>query len=71
MSAKVYMCTDLEGASGVTQESQSFADAGRYEAARRSLTYDVNAAVHGAQDAGAEHVVVVDGHGHHSGYNFL
>jgi len=68
---KVYISTDLEGASGVTQESQSFADAARYEGARLSLTRDVNAAVLGARDAGAEEVVVLDGHGHHSGYNFV
>jgi len=71
MAVKVYISTDLEGASGVTQESQSFADAGRYEEARRSLTRDVNAAVVGAQNAGAEQVVVLDGHGHHSGYNLV
>jgi D-amino peptidase len=66
---KVYITTDLEGASGVTQESQSFGE--RYESARVSLTRDVNAAVLGARDAGAEKVVVVDGHGHNSGYNFV
>ncbi len=71
MAVKVYISTDLEGASGVTQESQSFADAGRYEEARRHLTRDVNAAVRGAQKADAEQVVVLDGHGHHSGYNLV
>ncbi len=68
--AKVYICTDLEGASGVTQESQSFADQARYEAARLSLTRDVNAAVLGARDAGATEIVVLDGHGVNAGYNF-
>jgi D-amino peptidase len=71
MAAHIYMTTDLEGASGVTQESQSFVDPARYEAARLHLTKDVNAAVLGARDAGADHVVVSDGHGHHSGYNFV
>ncbi len=69
MSAKIYMTTDLEGASGITQESQSFG--ARHESARRHLTYDVNAAVVGAQDGGADHIVVSDGHGHNAGYNFL
>ena len=64
MATKVYMTTDLEGASGVTQESQSFG--ARYESARVSLTKDINAAVLGARDAGADHVVVSDGHGHNS-----
>jgi D-amino peptidase len=67
--SKVYITTDIEGASGVTQESQSFGE--RYEGARMSLTRDVNAAVLGAQDGGAEHVVVLDGHGHNAGYNFV
>jgi D-amino peptidase len=66
---KVYVTTDIEGASGVTQESQSFGE--RYESARVALTRDVNAAVLGARDAGAEHVVVLDGHGHNAGYNFV
>jgi D-amino peptidase len=68
-NAKVYVTTDLEGASGVTQESQSFGD--RYESARLSLTRDVNAAVLGARDGGADEVVVLDGHGHNAGYNFV
>ena len=67
--SSVYMTTDLEGVSGVTQESQSFGE--RYECARVSLTRDVNAAVLGARDAGADLVVVEDGHGHNSGYNLI
>jgi len=67
--AKVYITTDIEGASGVTQESQSFGE--RYESARASLTRDVNAAVLGARDSGAEQVVVLDGHGHNAGFNFV
>jgi len=69
MGAKVYITTDLEGASGVTQESQSFGE--RYESARLQLTRDVNAVVLGAQDAGADHILVSDGHGHNAGYNFV
>jgi len=67
---RIYISTDIEGVSGVTQESQSFADPGRYEAARMSLTRDVNAAVLGARDAGATEIVVLDGHGANAGYNF-
>ncbi len=69
MGSRIYMATDIEGASGVTQESQSFGS--RYESARLQLTYDVNAAVVGAQDSGADHIVVSDGHGHNAGYNFI
>ena len=68
---KVWMTTDLEGVSGVTQVNQSFPDRHRYEPARLSLTRDVNAAVLGARDAGATDIIVLDGHGGNSGYNFV
>ncbi|MFQ6096136.1 MAG: M55 family metallopeptidase [Armatimonadota bacterium] len=68
---KVYMTTDLEGVSGVTQVTQSFSDKHRYEEARISLTRDVNAAVLGARDAGATDIIVLDGHGGNAGYNFV
>jgi len=53
-SLKVFMGTDLEGASGVTQELMTFADQGRYQEGRRALTRDVNAAVCGARAGGAD-----------------
>jgi D-amino peptidase len=61
---KVVMMTDIEGVAGVV----SFADQGypegkHYEAAKRLLTAEVNAAVEGLMAAGAEDVLVVDGHG--------
>lgn len=68
---KVYMMTDMEGASGVTQEAQTFVDQDRYQEGRRALTRDVNAAVTGACQAGADEILVCDGHGGHSGYNFV
>jgi len=64
---KVYIMTDLEGASGLlsardngqigTEGSES------YQRYRRFLTQDVNAAVAGAADAGAGTIVVNDAHG--------
>ncbi len=64
---KVYMCTDLEGISGVVTFNDTGRDTGqagpRYEAARLLLTEDVNAAVQGALDGGASDIIVNDGHG--------
>jgi D-amino peptidase len=44
-------------------EEQVFATGKYYEAARRLLTAEVNAAVAGALEAGVEDVLVIDGHG--------
>ncbi|MGD9498080.1 MAG: M55 family metallopeptidase [Armatimonadota bacterium] len=68
---KVYVATDMEGASGVTQELMTFADQPRYQEGRRALTYDVNAAVRGARAAGATEIIVSDGHGACGGYNLI
>ncbi len=68
---KVYMATDMEGASGICQELMTFADQARYEEGRRALTRDVNAAIRGARAAGADEIVVSDGHGACGGYNFI
>ncbi len=58
------METDLEGVAGVVSfEDQAYADGKYYEAAKRLLTAEVNAAVEGALAAGAEEVLVIDGHG--------
>lgn len=64
---KVYIMTDLEGASGLvnardkgqigTEGSES------YQRYRRFLTQDVNAAVQGAAEAGANVFLVNDAHG--------
>ena len=68
---KVYMATDMEGASGVTQEVMTFAEQARYQEGRRALTRDINAAVRGAMRAGADEVFVSDGHGACGGYNVI
>lgn len=61
---KVLMMTDLEGASGVVSfEDQTGPDSRYYEAAKKLLTAEVNAAVDGLLQAGVEDVLVVDGHG--------
>ncbi|MEM1508363.1 MAG: M55 family metallopeptidase [Thermofilaceae archaeon] len=61
---KVFVMTDLEGATGVAGTWEDFNPGGRlHEEARRMLTRDVNAAVEGAFRGGADEVVVLDGHG--------
>ena len=61
---KIFIMTDLEGATGVAGRWSDF-DPGRreHESARRLLTGDVNAAIEGAFEAGANEIVVLDGHG--------
>jgi len=63
--------TDLEGISGVLTWEQTGRDKkdAEYEKARHLLTQDVNAAIEGALSAGANEVLVTDGHG--GGYNFI
>ncbi len=61
---KIFVMTDLEGATGVAGDWSDFNPGGReHESAKKFLTWDVNAAIHGAMDAGAVDIVVLDGHG--------
>ncbi len=61
---KIFIMTDLEGATGVAGNWSDFNPGGKeHNAARRFLTGDVNAAIEGAFEAGAEEIVVLDGHG--------
>ncbi|MEM2905317.1 MAG: M55 family metallopeptidase [Candidatus Bathyarchaeia archaeon] len=63
-SVKLFIMTDLEGATGVAGTWDDFNPGARqYLAAVRFLTGDVNAAVEGALEAGVETIVVLDGHG--------
>lgn len=58
------LLTDLEGVAGVYSfENQAFPDGKYYEAAKRLLTAEVNAAVDGALESGVTDVLVIDGHG--------
>ena len=61
---KIFVMTDLEGATGVAGTWEDFNPGGReHDSARRFLTGDVNAAVEGAIEAGVDEIVVLDGHG--------
>lgn len=61
---RVFILTDLEGISGITLWKQCTPAGGAlYEASRRLLMGDVNAAVKGCFEGGATAVTVLDGHG--------
>jgi len=62
---RIYLMTDLEGVCGVMNFEDWCTPASRYyERARELLTREVNAAIEGFLEGGAEEVVVADGHGH-------
>jgi D-amino peptidase len=60
---KVFVVSDIEGVSGVTKVGQTSGGAPMYEESRRLYTEEINAAVRGANAAGATEVVVMDCHG--------
>ena len=59
---KILIATDMEGITGVTTWDQVTPGHPEYARFRKQMTQDVNAAVRGAFDAGAEEVIVADGH---------
>ena len=60
---KVYLMTDMEGVCGIIDFDEWVMPTGRYyEEGKKLLTMEVNAAVEGFFNAGADEVVVVDGH---------
>lgn len=62
---KIFLMTDMEGVCGIINHDDWVVPAGRYyEEGKRLLTLEVNAAVEGFFAAGADEVVVVDGHGY-------
>jgi len=60
---KIYIVTDLEGASGVYQFAQTRDPGPRYEQAKEYLMGDIAAVVRGLRAGGAKEIVVLDGHG--------
>ncbi|MGF6377445.1 M55 family metallopeptidase [Paraburkholderia sp. JPY303] len=60
---KVLISTDIEGVAGVFHAEQTRAGNGEYEAARRWMTLEANAAIEGAFAGGATDVWVNDSHG--------
>lgn len=71
---KVYVVTDMEGVDCVVlwrQTGMEGLDDPMYQKARHLLTAEVNAAVEGALEGGANEILVVDGHGANSAYNLV
>jgi len=60
---KIYINTDLEGVCGVFSKEHLFPGERLYPEARKLLSQEVDAAVKGAFDGGADEVIVLDGHG--------
>jgi D-amino peptidase len=59
---KILIAADMEGISGVVHWDHVDPAHGEYARFRRLMTGDVNAAVRGAYDGGADQVVIADGH---------
>lgn len=59
---KILLATDMEGITGVTTWDQVTPGHAEYARFRKLMTEDVNAAVRGVFDAGADEVIVADGH---------
>jgi D-amino peptidase len=59
---KILIAADMEGITGVTHWDQVSPSHAEYPRFRRLMTQDVNAAIRGAFAAGAESVLVTDGH---------
>ena len=63
-TVKVYISVDIEGVAGIVDREQGNPAGGAaYEAGRRLMTRESNAAIAGAFDAGAAEVGVIDSHG--------
>ena len=61
---RVLIGTDIEGVAGVVSfASQTGQDSKYYEDAKKLLTAEVNAAINGLLESGADDILVVDGHG--------
>jgi D-amino peptidase len=63
MAFKAYISVDMEGISGLVHRDHVGRDGKDYEASRRLMTLEANAAIEGAFEGGANEVVVNDSHG--------
>jgi len=59
----VFISVDMEGIAGVISSRECSPSGDDYQYFRRLMTLETNAAIEGAFDAGARHIVVRDGHG--------
>ena len=59
---KILLAVDMEGITGVTNWDQVTPGHSEYARFRKLMTQDVNAAIRGSFEAGADEVIVADGH---------
>lgn len=59
----IFIFTDIEGISGIYSREQVTPAGSRFQEGRDYMTADINACVEGCKAAGADRVVVRDGHG--------
>lgn len=59
---KILIAVDMEGITGVTTWDHVTPGHAEYARFRRLMTQDVNAAIRGACEAGADEIIVADGH---------
>lgn len=59
----VYVSVDMEGITGIVHGDMMGSDGREYDRGRRLMTGDTNAAVEGLANAGADYILVADGHG--------
>jgi D-amino peptidase len=62
---KVFISVDMEGVIGVVDRDQTSSEGQDYERFRKLMMAEANAAIDGARDAGATHILVNDSHGSH------
>jgi D-amino peptidase len=60
---KVYISVDIEGISGVVHADMMMPGEREYYRGRTLMVNDANAAIEGAVQAGADYILVADGHG--------
>jgi len=60
---KVFVSVDIEGISGVVHADMMMPGQPEYARGRALMIGDANAAIQGAVEAGADHILVADGHG--------
>ncbi len=67
---RVVIWVDMEGIAGIETWKQVQGGEPQYEEGRRLMTAEVNAAVRGAKNAGADDIIVIDCHGAGGAYSF-
>jgi len=67
---RVHVISDMEGVAGIVKNEQTTGGEPLYEEGRRLYTEEINAAVRGANAAGATEIVVMDCHGAGKGWTF-